>query len=202
MRKYGSSKDAFFAIGIQLISECGYQNLSVSQLCKAANASNGSFFHHFGSKPRFTGELYLNVLESYQDALVQVVKETSSAKAVISELISTHISWVIENIDEASFLLSHPSTDSLETVKEEIKQLNTQFQSNMSPWYQEQCDKQTITPLPLEVFYFQLIGPAQIICRNWLSNPDSTHPKIHQEHLINCAIKALTTGCNVKVATP
>ena len=62
MRKYGSSKDAFFAVGIELFSVHGYENLRISHLCEAASASNGSFFHHFGSKQRFAGELYLNVL--------------------------------------------------------------------------------------------------------------------------------------------
>jgi hypothetical protein len=41
------------------------------------------------------------------------------------------------------------------------------------------------------LFFSQIIGPAQIFCRAWLSGRDRTDPRQQAETLIACAIRAL-----------
>ncbi|MGL4559389.1 MAG: TetR/AcrR family transcriptional regulator, partial [Afipia sp.] len=38
----------------------------------------------------------------------------------------------------------------------------------------------------------QIIGPAQFVCRAWLSGRDSSDPRSHADELIACAVRALT----------
>ena len=41
------------------------------------------------------------------------------------------------------------------------------------------------------VFFSQIIGPAQIFCRAWLSGRDRTDPREQADNLIACAIRAV-----------
>jgi len=41
------------------------------------------------------------------------------------------------------------------------------------------------------LFFSQIIGPAQIFCRAWLSGRDRTDPREQSEILIACAIRAV-----------
>jgi hypothetical protein len=45
--------------------------------------------------------------------------------------------------------------------------------------------------MPSVVFFSQIIGPAQIFCRAWLSGRDRTDPRQQADILIACAIRAL-----------
>jgi hypothetical protein len=48
-----------------------------------------------------------------------------------------------------------------------------------------------MTPL---VFFSQIIGPAQIFCRAWLSGRDRADPREQAEILIACAIRAVVAA--------
>ena len=41
------------------------------------------------------------------------------------------------------------------------------------------------------LFLSQIIGPAQIFCRAWLSGRDQTDPRVHADTFIACALRAL-----------
>jgi hypothetical protein len=43
------------------------------------------------------------------------------------------------------------------------------------------------------LFFSQIIGPAQIFCRAWLSGRDRSDPTQQADILIACAIRALVT---------
>ena len=44
------------------------------------------------------------------------------------------------------------------------------------------------------LFFSQIIGPAQIFCRAWLSGRDRTDPRHQADILIACAIRALVAA--------
>jgi hypothetical protein len=46
-------------------------------------------------------------------------------------------------------------------------------------------------PMTSMLFFSQIIGPAQIFCRAWLSGRDRTDPRQQADILIACAIRAL-----------
>ena len=44
------TKERICLAAIELINSCGYDNVTVADICKKAQVSNGSFFHHFKAK--------------------------------------------------------------------------------------------------------------------------------------------------------
>jgi hypothetical protein len=54
--------------------------------------------------------------------------------------------------------------------------------------------------MPSVVFFSQIIGPAQIFCRAWLSGRDRTDPRQQADILIACAIRALVAPGSIRSA--
>ena len=48
-----------------------------------------------------------------------------------------------------------------------------------------------LLPMSPTLFFSQLIGPAQIFCRAWLSGRDRADPRDQTEILIACATRAV-----------
>ena len=46
-------------------------------------------------------------------------------------------------------------------------------------------------PTTSTLFFSQIVGPAQIFCRAWLSGRDPNDPREQSETLIACAVRAL-----------
>ena len=69
-----------------------------------ARASNGSFFHFFGSKKELAGTLFLEVLQRYHAAMLAAIDTSLSAREGIGCLIRAHLDWVVSNQREARYL--------------------------------------------------------------------------------------------------
>ena len=48
-----------------------------------------------------------------------------------------------------------------------------------------------LLPMTSSLFFSQIIGPAQIFCRAWLSGRDRADPAAQADILIACAIRAV-----------
>jgi hypothetical protein len=48
-----------------------------------------------------------------------------------------------------------------------------------------------LLPMTSALFLSQIIGPAQIFCRAWLSGRDRGDPRLQADMLIACAVRAL-----------
>ena len=48
-----------------------------------------------------------------------------------------------------------------------------------------------LLPMSATLFFSQIIGPAQVFCRAWLSGRDRADPREQADILIACAIRAL-----------
>jgi hypothetical protein len=72
------------------------------------------------------------------------------------------------------------------------------FAEGIERWRAPLVTSGELLPLPQAVFGSQIIGPAQIFCRAYLSGRDRSDARLQADQLIACAIRALvsdkTTG--------
>lgn len=54
------TRNKIYEIGVNLIKEKGYENVSIQDICQNANVSIGAFYHHFSSKENLITEFFLN----------------------------------------------------------------------------------------------------------------------------------------------
>ena len=69
-----------------------------------ARASNGSFFHFFGSKKELAGTLFLEILARYHAAVIAAVDQSCGAREGVARLIRAHLEWVVNSRREARYL--------------------------------------------------------------------------------------------------
>ena len=64
-----TAREDLLAAGLAVFDRDGFEGATVAAIRTRARASNGSFFHFFGSKKELAGTLFLEVLQRYHAAV-------------------------------------------------------------------------------------------------------------------------------------
>jgi AcrR family transcriptional regulator len=179
------------AAGLAVFDRDGFEGATVAAIRARARVSNGSFFHLFGSKKELAGSLFLEVLGRYHAAMLAAVDGCSDGRDGIGRLIRAHLEWVVNHRREARYLFEISRSEWAEEVHDAQRHQNARLMAEIERWRMPLVDAGEFLPLTPALFLSQIIGPAQIFCRAWLSGRDRTDPRDQAEVLISCAIRAL-----------
>jgi AcrR family transcriptional regulator len=179
------------AAGLAVFERDGFEGATVAAIRSRARASNGSFFHFFGSKKELAGSLFLEVLEGYHAALLAAIDPALGGRDGIARLIRAHLDWVVNNRREARYLFEISRSEWSEEVRDAQRARNSRLADGIEGWRAPLIARDELLPMTATVFFSQIIGPAQIFCRAWLSGRDRSDPRLQAEVLIACAIRAL-----------
>jgi AcrR family transcriptional regulator len=179
------------AAGLAVFDRDGFEGATVAAIRSHARASNGSFFHFFGSKKELAGTLFLEVLQRYHAAMLAAVDPSIGAEEGISRLIRAHLDWVVNDRREARFLFEISRSDWADDIRDAQRKQNSQLAAGIESWRTPLIARGELLPMAATLFFSQIIGPAQIFCRAWLSGRDRGDPRLQADILIACAIRAL-----------
>ncbi|USG59547.1 TetR/AcrR family transcriptional regulator [Sneathiella marina] len=188
-----STRDKIANSALELFEQKGVDATSVADICVHAKISNGSFFHAFQSRQDLFKTLYLSALMSYHTAMCAALGPEIGGEKGLANLIQTHIEWVIYNTKQARFLFEQSTEDwwKGEEIRQELERENAQFAQSIAQWRIHLTKKRVLRDVDGKVFFAQVIGPAQIFCRSWLSGRSKSNPLDHCNELIECAQSAL-----------
>jgi AcrR family transcriptional regulator len=65
------TREAYFAAALEVLAEHGFTELTVGRLCRRLGVTSGSFYHHFGGWPEFSGQL----LDHWAHRQVRILRE-------------------------------------------------------------------------------------------------------------------------------
>ena len=187
-----TTKDLIQSAALQLFDTQGVSATSVAQIRAQAGVSNGSFFHAYKTRDSLCADLYLLALRDYHAALTADLP--ASARGGIAALIDAHLNWVVSSGALARFLFEHAHPEWLDGVRAEQTAANAELARTLNTWRAPLVEVGELRPMPDMMFFAQLIGPAQIYCRAFLSGRSTQDPRIHAQALIDNA-------CLVLVAT-
>lgn len=186
-----SARDAILRSGFDIFESQGFEAATVASICRAAGVSNGSFFHAFASKERLAAELFLGALTAYHDAMLAALADGPGASEGVAGLVGAHLDWVVASRREARFIFEQSRSEWMVHVRDAQREENARFGQAISAWRAPLASSGALRDLPASMFVAQLIGPAQIFCRAWLSGRSSDDPRAHASELIDCARRAL-----------
>jgi AcrR family transcriptional regulator len=201
-------RDDLLAAGLVVFDRDGFEGATVAAIRTHAQASNGSFFHCFESKKELAGTLFLEVLQRYHAAVLAAIDPSFhpslGARDGIGRLIRAHLGWVVNNRREARYLFEISRSEWTEAVRDAQRTQNARLTEGIERWRAPLVASGELLPMTSTLFISQVIGPAQIFCRAWLSGRDRTDPGQHVDILIACAIRALAApqAAAATVATP
>jgi AcrR family transcriptional regulator len=185
------AREDLLAAGLAVFERDGYEGATVAAIRTRARASNGSFFHFFESKKELAGTLFLEVLQRYHAAMLAAIETSCDAQQGIGRLIHAHLDWVVNNRREARYLFEISRSEWTEAVRDAQRAQNSRLAEGVERWRAPLIASGELLPMAPTLFFSQIIGPAQIFCRAWLSGRDRTDPRHQADILIACAIRAL-----------
>jgi AcrR family transcriptional regulator len=186
-----SVRDDLLAAGLAVFDRVGFEGATVAAIRARARASNGSFFHVFGSKKELAGALFLEVLRHYHAAVLAALDPVPDAEQGIDRLIRAHLDWVVSSRREARYLFEISRNEWDEDVRDAQRAQNARLAEGIERWRAPLVASGELLPMTPVMFVSQLIGPAQIFCRAFLSGRDRADPRSEADTLIACAIRAL-----------
>lgn len=184
-------REELLAAGLAVFDRAGFEGATVAAIRTKARASNGSFFHVFGSKKELAGALFLEVLRHYHAAMLAALDPVPDAAQGIDRLIRAHLDWVVLSRREARYLFEISRSEWSEDVRDAQRAQNARLAEGLERWRAPLVARGELLPMAPVMFVSQLIGPAQIFCRAFLSGRDRADPRAEAETLIACAIRAL-----------
>ena len=78
-----------------------------------------------------------------------------------------------------------------EEVRSAQRAENSRLAQGVERWRAPLVARGELLPMTPVLFFSQIIGPAQVFCRAWLSGRDRADPREQADILIACAIRAL-----------
>ena len=156
----------------------------------------GSIFHFFGSKKELAGTLFLEILQRYHASVVSALDPGAGASEGIARLIRAHLDWVVNNRREARFLFEISRAEWSEEVRDAQRSENSRLAEGVERWRSPLIVRGELFPMSASLFFSQIVGPAQVFCRAWLSGRDKSDPRGQADTLIACAVRALVTPDN------
>ena len=188
-----ATRQSIFDAALNSFNLVGYEATTVAAICQISGVSNGSFFHHFGSKEGLAGALFLVALSSYQATLVKELPNSPQAEKGITCLIEAHVNWVTEHRAEARFMFEQVRSEWLAPIQAEQQARNTELAKAIEAWRKPLIEKGELEDTPSLAFFSQVIGPAQLLCRIWLSSQSVWDPKQQVRYFTDSAIRAVVT---------
>lgn len=185
------AREHLLAAGLAVFDRDGFEGATVAAIRTRARASNGSFFHFFGSKKELAGTLFLEVLQRYHAAVLAAIDTPCGAQQGIGRLIRAHLDWVVSNRREARYLFEISRSEWTDEIRDTQRAQNSRLGEAVERWRAPLVARGELLPMTSTLFFSQIIGPAQIFCRAWLSGRDRTDPRLQADILIACAIRAL-----------
>jgi AcrR family transcriptional regulator len=185
------SRGDLLVAGLAVFDRDGFEGATVAAIRSRARASNGSFFHFFGSKKELAGALFLEVLQHYHAAVLAAVDASIAAEEGIGRLIRAHLDWVVNNRREARYLFEISRSEWTDAVRDAQRSQNSRLAAGIERWREPLIARGELWPMTPTLFFSQIIGPAQIFCRAWLSGRDRGDPREQADTLVACAVRAL-----------
>ena len=186
-----TAREDLLAAGLAVFDRDGFEGATVAAIRTRARASNGSFFHFFGSKKELAGTLFLEILARYHAAVITAVDGSCGARQGVTRLIRAHLEWVVNSRREARYLFEISRSEWTEEIRGAQRAQNSRLAEAVERWRAPLVERGELLPMTSSVFFSQIIGPAQIFCRAWLSGRDRADPREQADNLIACAIRAV-----------
>lgn len=152
----------------------GYTATTIEDIRERSGASTGSIYHHFGSKEQVAAALFVDGLGQEQRHGVRVLREASSAEAGVRGFVTSYFRWVEANPLLAAYLLASRTDEVRNLTRPAVEEMNRNFRRDVREWLLPHIAATEIRDLPIDLYHFLWLAPAQDFARSWLAKRTQT----------------------------
>lgn len=177
----------------------GASSLSIAGLTESSGVSNGSIYHHFGSREGVIASLVLDAFSSYQAGLLSVLAEhPDDAQAGIEAMVRYHLNWMEAHPDLARLLVDQRDHVAEGPEGGRLRDQNRQFFAEVKAWLDGRAAAGQIEEVSIDLAHALVFAPAQEISRHWLSGRLKQKPGRHADRLAEAAWAAISASSETK----
>jgi AcrR family transcriptional regulator len=160
-----SGRERILRAALECFSLEGVAGTTLSRLRDAAGVGPGAFYHHFPGKYELVAALHAAVIARYHQDFLTELREHSDPEQAIRAIVAFHIGWCGEHLQEARFLFTER-----QRVGDELRAHNRAFFGELTAWWETHARHGALRRLDCTMRYVLWLGPAQELCRLWLSD--------------------------------
>src|SRR5947209_10001175 len=154
-------RQAILDAALHLFATRGLRGTSVEDICTASGASNGSVYHHFGSKEGIAAMLYATAIDDYQRGALTVFRNASSAEAGFRGCVEHYLQWVDDHRDLAVLMLAVEAGDVRELAAGHVAALNEAFRAEIGEWMRGRAAAGELPDIAPDLMMPAVLGPAR-----------------------------------------
>jgi AcrR family transcriptional regulator len=162
-------REAILEAARACFDEHGYAATTIELIAARSGASNGSIYHHFGSKDGILAALYLSAAASYQDEMLAVLREhAADAEGGIRGAVIHHLAWVEAHPHETRTLFEHRQALERTAHAGALRARNRPALAELRAWLRRHVEAGAVRdlgPAAAAVWF----GPAQLVARDWIA---------------------------------
>lgn len=162
------AKGKLMAAALPIFLRDGVSGCRVEELFEVSGVSNGSFYHHFGNKPKLASAMYLGIQEKYHKDFLAALSAAKTARQGVFGIIKHHIAWVASDVRRATYLFQCLEPEVLALCKAQEAQATREFTGVCVEWLSAHAAKQRIQLMSPVEWHILWMGPTLELTRNWL----------------------------------
>lgn len=159
---------AIISAALQRFLAHGVTATTMKQIQHDAGASNGSLFHHFGSKEVLAAAVYVDCAARYQRAFLDELDRHEEAEAAVRGIVRMHLRWCADHPEMARFLITMSEPDVMRAARRDLTDANDRFAHALRSWWRAHAHYKILRPLTPSQSQALWLGPAQEMVRAWV----------------------------------
>lgn len=165
-----STADRVVATATEMIAAAGYERLDMFGLSQASGVSNGSIYHHFGSREGVLVAVLDRIFHRYALGLSAVLRRhPEDAEGGIRAMVSFELSWAAAHSTDARTLLRHRDAFLRGTRTRHLHNLTL----SIDHWLADQAGAGRMPRLRAPTAMAIVLAPATEVARAWLEGRDT-----------------------------
>ncbi len=158
-----------------LFFERGVENTSIAEICRVSGVSNGSLFHHFGSKEAIALAIFIEVRRHYWEYVLSAMESAKSVPDAAEASIRAAFDFQREHPAAFAFMLDASAAPWVLRQTTALRDLNAAFAGRAMAWAAPHVMAGRLPMLSVHTFGALIFGLPQWIAREaraGLSVPD------------------------------
>lgn len=196
MRAVGSLNERTYGLrtrildaALEVFLEEGIFAGSLDQVCRAADISKGSLFHHFRSKEALAAEITANALEALFQA--RHVGVETGARDGVTKLVGGTLDWFERNRALGIWLMVAPRWEPGDPDAAPIEEVRRRHLEYVGYWLHAQHRARVFRRLPITAYEPLVVGPTWQFLQGWVHRRKQAELKKIRPVLIQAAWLAL-----------
>ncbi|REE96897.1 TetR/AcrR family transcriptional regulator [Thermomonospora umbrina] len=164
-----TGRERILEAALRCFGRDGVAATPLGRLLAESKVSAGSFYHHFSGKEEVAATLYTETLGRYQQGFLRELRLHGEPRAAVVASVAFHIAWCGANRDRARFLFTERPPGAGRHGGEEFVAQNRAFFEEVRSWWRLHEHHGALLPLDFTTAHVLWLGPAQELCRLWLT---------------------------------